>query len=136
MRCGWQPMHGEFGSLLQAAPLDTPCSIPVFFAGYTPVAPAPGAGAIESVGSVASESVLLLSNTCSEQFTFTLGSEHDMVPSCQWCQAANQHAGESSAGPPAPASHCCMTQAACFILLQAAVRPSTWAAKLNVKVQS
>eukprot|EP00891_Asterochloris_glomerata_P005398 jgi/Astpho2/5398/fgenesh1_pg.00076_%23_6_t len=57
------------------------CEVEVY--GYTPVAPAPGAGAVESVGNVAQQSVLLLSNTCTEQFTFTLGSEQDVLPSCQ-----------------------------------------------------
>ena len=82
MYCDWQPMRGELGNLLQATNRETTCSSPVFSAGFTPVAPAPGAGAVESVGSVAQESVLLLSNTCTEQFTFTLGSEQDVLLSC------------------------------------------------------
>lgn len=109
-------MGGECGSLLQAASLEITCSSPVFFAGYTPVAPAPGAGAVESVGNVAQQSVLLLSNTCTEQFTFTLGSEQDVLPSCQsscgqvkrWASAASQSLLYGTGCMPHPAQSCCV----------------------------
>ena len=72
------------------------------------------------MGSIAQESVLLLSNTCTEQFTFTLGSEQDVL----YKLLVSLRPG-----------HCLKAQAACSILLKAAICPSTWAAELNVQDQ-
>ena len=64
------------------------------------------------MGSVAQQSVLLLSSTCSEQFTFTLGSEQDVLPInlCQfkrWASATSQSLLYDTGCMLQPAHSCC-----------------------------